>query len=152
MSFQKDYENYLMHYGVKGMRWGIRKDRYKSMSRCGRKAHRQMYRALSKPFKPGEKEALLKDQKDSLSRVQSNYDRHKKQSLIDFVMDISGRSKAEATAEVAKYKKDWKNEYDYTSHEFEGSISYLKESIKRLESPETKSKWDWMGQYYPESE
>lgn len=26
MSLQKDYESYLMHYGVKGMKWGVRKE------------------------------------------------------------------------------------------------------------------------------
>lgn len=33
----------LYHYGVPGMRWGVRKARYKSMSRKERKATRQAY-------------------------------------------------------------------------------------------------------------
>ena len=27
--------SYLMHYGVLGMRWGVRKDRYKSAHKTG---------------------------------------------------------------------------------------------------------------------
>lgn len=30
MSFQKDYENYLMHHGVKGMKWGVWNDETKA--------------------------------------------------------------------------------------------------------------------------
>ena len=49
MSFQKDYENYLCHsgfiseeelahFGVPGMKWGVRKSTYKSLNRRQRKA------------------------------------------------------------------------------------------------------------------
>lgn len=31
------YDDYLMHYGVKGMKWGVRKDRYKKAFKPGRK-------------------------------------------------------------------------------------------------------------------
>lgn len=33
----------LEHYGVKGMKWGIRKDKYQSLDRKGRKAVRKKY-------------------------------------------------------------------------------------------------------------
>lgn len=35
--------NELMHYGVKGMKWGVRKEDYKSMSRAERKATKKNY-------------------------------------------------------------------------------------------------------------
>lgn len=49
MSFQKEYENYLVHsgviseeelahYGVPGMKWGVRKSVYKTLNRRQRKA------------------------------------------------------------------------------------------------------------------
>ena len=31
------YDDYLMHYGVKGMKWGVRKDRYEKAFKPGRK-------------------------------------------------------------------------------------------------------------------
>lgn len=34
----------LYHYGVKGMKWGVRKSVYKSMNRQQRKAQRQKYK------------------------------------------------------------------------------------------------------------
>lgn len=40
MSFQKEYEDYLMHYGVRGMKWGVRKKTYKSLNKAQRKVLR----------------------------------------------------------------------------------------------------------------
>lgn len=45
---EPDMNDDISHYGVKGMKWGVRKDRYKSMSRSERKTQRQKYRS-SKP-------------------------------------------------------------------------------------------------------
>lgn len=38
------FDNYLEHYGVVGMKWGVRKDKYKSMSRQKKKETRMAYR------------------------------------------------------------------------------------------------------------
>lgn len=40
--------NELYHYGVKGMRWGIRKEQYKSLRPTQQKKVRQVYRKGSK--------------------------------------------------------------------------------------------------------
>lgn len=37
MKYKQEYEEYLEHHGVKGMRWGIRKDKNKSGSRIKKK-------------------------------------------------------------------------------------------------------------------
>ena len=37
-------DNELYHYGVKGMRWGVRKEEYRSMNRKQRKKQRDVYR------------------------------------------------------------------------------------------------------------
>ena len=44
-------ENELKHYGVKGMRWGVRKSEYKSMSTEQKKQTRDDYRADKKWIK-----------------------------------------------------------------------------------------------------
>lgn len=38
------YESELCHYGVKGMKWGIRKEEYRAMNKQQRKAQREKYR------------------------------------------------------------------------------------------------------------
>lgn len=40
MSFQNEYEDFLAHYGVKGMKWGVHKSVYKNMTKSERKALR----------------------------------------------------------------------------------------------------------------
>lgn len=39
-----DDDSDLLHYGVKGMKWGVRKSEYRSMSRSDRKAQRAKYK------------------------------------------------------------------------------------------------------------
>ena len=39
-----DPDNVIEHYGIKGMKWGVRKSEYKSMSRKDRKQTRKDYR------------------------------------------------------------------------------------------------------------
>lgn len=36
--------DYLIHHGVKGMKWGVRKDEYKSADRATRKSIRDEYK------------------------------------------------------------------------------------------------------------
>ena len=44
MNFKERYEDYLMHYGVPGMRWGVRKADYKAMSPQQRRETRLAYK------------------------------------------------------------------------------------------------------------
>ena len=38
------YDDYLIHFGVKGMKWGVRKDQYKSADRATRKKYKEAYK------------------------------------------------------------------------------------------------------------
>ena len=44
MSIMEQYNNELYHYGVKGMKWGVRKADYRAMSRSQRKQTRNQYK------------------------------------------------------------------------------------------------------------
>ena len=44
MSVFEKYNEELYHYGVKGMKWGVRKSEYKSMSRSEKKRTRKSYK------------------------------------------------------------------------------------------------------------
>lgn len=41
-------EIYLYHHGVKGMKWGVRKDKYKSMTRDQKRQQKKRYKASQK--------------------------------------------------------------------------------------------------------
>lgn len=38
------YDDYLIHFGVKGMKWGVRKEQYKSADKATRKQYRDAYK------------------------------------------------------------------------------------------------------------
>lgn len=42
------YNDYLYHHGVKGMKWGVRKDKYKAMSRAEKKKTKKTYKDQKK--------------------------------------------------------------------------------------------------------
>ena len=71
--------DYLMHYGVKGMKWGVRKDpRYESR---GTRRHRQAYEdykedVADKSFSPRAHRMLVRDQ-------QKHYDKYQKAKAMD---------------------------------------------------------------------
>lgn len=72
-SFQEQYEDYLAHYGVKGMRWGVR--RYLD-SRKERRAQRKERRKLRKSIRGMSNKEL----QDHLTRIQNE---KKLRDLID---------------------------------------------------------------------
>lgn len=53
-------ENQLMHHGIKGMRWGVRKSVYKSMNKQQRKAQRQKYKQTKGELQKLKQKDLIK--------------------------------------------------------------------------------------------
>lgn len=49
------YENYLYHHGVKGMKWGVRKDRVRTGKSSSRKSARSEERSIKKDRKQASK-------------------------------------------------------------------------------------------------
>lgn len=125
------------------MKWGIRKEQYKSLNHRQKKLQRKQYRQFNRKFEKNKKESLLKDQEDGLKRVQENYNKHKNSSLLQFVMNETGENKAQALSRISKNKAYWKNEYDYVTDEFENSIAYFHRSISKLKDPNTKHYSEW---------
>ena len=57
-SYNPYYETYLAHFGVKGMRWGVRKDPARAARKALRKKRRTERRAFNKDAKKEEKRYL----------------------------------------------------------------------------------------------
>lgn len=63
MIYEIQNTDYFMHYGVPGMKWGVRKDRYKSMSRSERKSAKAKYKSNMKANREQYKTAKKKASK-----------------------------------------------------------------------------------------
>lgn len=75
------YEPYLYHFGVKGMKWGVRKAEYESSGEARRKQIRSQYRQANSAartyFRSGDAPAKVKEQKAKLTQNQINQARYR---------------------------------------------------------------------------
>lgn len=101
MNFQREYEAYLEHYGVKGMRWGVKKEKYKTLNRSQQKmlkTHAFNLRRLEK-YKQLSTEGRLNDkQKEKRKLIEKNQKAIKKALKIKI-------DDASAKIEADDYKK-----------------------------------------------
>lgn len=49
-----DMDDFLEHHGVKGMKWGVRKEEYKAMDRYSRKRQKIAYKMAKKKKRPSD--------------------------------------------------------------------------------------------------
>ena len=90
MTVALDYDDYLAHYGVKGMKWGIRKDRGRSGSKPSKRAKITYKERKSYEY---QKKGLSKSEADAKA---ARVDKIRKTALI-----VGGVTVAAATAYVA---------------------------------------------------
>lgn len=110
-----DYREYLEHHGVKGMRWGVRKDRGSGSSRSKSKAG-------------SDQSKMTFMQKRKLKRAQMEKEAAKKKAAAK-------KKKAAAEAEKAAKKREqtlrspsklYKNRYDFTQDEINDALKRFK--------------------------
>ena len=107
----ESYRDELYHHGVKGMKWGVRKDRYKSMSRRDRAAQRYKYMSDADFSKINKREQKAVGRAENkLAKAQSKGASAKKIAKLE--RNVSDR-KVHADL-INKRNKDWqKREIDY---------------------------------------
>lgn len=98
------YQDELMHYGVPGMKWGVRKERYKAMGRRDRAAQRYKYRSDKQFSKISESEQRgIGRAEKRLAKAQAKGASSKKISKLE--RNLSDK-KAHADI-INKRNKDW---------------------------------------------
>lgn len=98
-TFEKPSEEYLAHYGVLGMKWGVRRTQAQLDRAAGRKADRAAAKEIRRETKANRDKAILSS-RDRQQRASTKLDRAKVQYQKD-KMD-KGRSQARAILNRAK--------------------------------------------------
>lgn len=147
MKLQERYDNFLMHHGVKGMKWGIRKDRYKKMSQKSKKRHKRFYKnATSSVYTPEMKKERVKEAHQALKRLQKDYEKVSNMTALQFYMDKVfgyGRTEAEAKALLKNKPKNYRDpEQNYVLSELQGAMNYRRGEIKLYSDPSVNNYWD----------
>ena len=115
------YPDYLMHYGVKGMKWGVRKQRtYDTSTAYGRmKKAKQQYKADKKAYNKSFNKAYYHNHAYSLSKKKRQASADRWNDAIDKSRTLNSSKKAYKSA-----KKEYK---DYKRNLNKGKSSNAKE-------------------------
>lgn len=99
MSLQKEYESYLMHHGVKGQRWGVRKEQ-RAVSKSRRKALKRVKTMSTKEL--DDRISRLEKEKRLRELTESEVSRGR--SFVKNLLVESGRQIAkDALVGIGKY-------------------------------------------------
>lgn len=99
MSLQKEYESYLMHHGVKGQRWGVRKEQ-RAVSKSRRKALKRVKTMSTKELN----DRISRLEKEKRLRELTESEVSKGRAFIKNLLAESGRQIAkDALVGIGKY-------------------------------------------------
>lgn len=121
--------DYLMHYGVPGMKWGVRKDKYKAMSRSERKAARKSF-----------KRKYAQDYTDAESKHSGNFDKGVSKSMKRLANKIETDDNFRATKEQEKKYNDYvkkSDKYIYDNTIKDMTKKYGSKAVKSMERRKT---------------
>lgn len=103
--------NYLVHYGVKGMKWGVRKDRYDDPDRFGIKAAKAERKKARKEYSKAYDKAYNFSEKHLVSQYIPKSKNYKKSNdLWEDAFD-KARKTQQASNKVKVAKQAYKKEY-----------------------------------------
>lgn len=125
MSFQKDYENYLMHHGVKGMRWGVRNNRSKISKKRklrSKSIRTKLQTALNKPHEKI-KARLIKERQDYIDSLKSQYISDFRDSEENYLAEIG---RLDRIAGLGNDMKKWETYRQEVIKEEERKLNDLK--------------------------
>lgn len=110
--FQERYEDFLMHYGIKGMKWGVRKETYKSLNKYQRRVLRGVASGAA------EREKMHKMN----SGVQRAYNRK--------ISKYKAKGNKEKVAKYEKALKDWNKNLRQANSTVDAAVANAKDSLK----------------------
>lgn len=107
------YPDYLMHYGIPGMKWGVRKQRtYDTSTAYGRmKTAKQQYKSDKKAYNKSFNKAYYHNHAYSLSKKKRQASEKRWEDVSNKVDTLNSSKKAYKSAKKA-YKQERKRSYE----------------------------------------
>lgn len=123
MSFQTEYENFLMHHGVKGMKWGVRKNRSKTSKKRKKSLKTKLQTALLNRSHEKTKARLIKERQDYIDSLKSQYISDFRDSEENYLAEIGRLDKI---AGLGNDMKKWETYRQEVIKEEERKLNDLK--------------------------
>lgn len=92
MRFKEEYSDYLEHHGVKGMKWGVRKEQYKALNSSQRRALKALGEGSVAYNRNKRKLAKGKNLSNSQKEYMKNYESVKKAAEQILKLKIDDKS------------------------------------------------------------
>ncbi len=125
--------NYLCHYGVLGMKWGVRHDK-KSSNSSSKKSRKQAKADSSKERIINETKKISKSYHDTAALYKSNADKIEKMSTRDYIKSVTGYDIG-----TSKGRKAYNDEYGTKpADHHKGDIKYERHRQEVLQNASKK--------------